>query len=120
MLKKTKEQGIKMAIGSAAIAFNVDFVIDGLHIRHYFDAIISADDVSHSKPDPETYNRCATELGIAPKDCLVFEDAPKGAESAQLANMDCIIINSLHQRQEFVAFNMCGFKEIIIILPILD
>ena len=112
ILKASKEQGIKMAIGSAAITFNVSFVIDGLHIRHYFDAIVTADDVTCSKPDPETYNRCATNLGIAPKDCLVFEDAPKGAESAQLANMDCVIINSLHRAQEFANFNnIIGFKQ---------
>jgi HAD superfamily hydrolase (TIGR01509 family) len=71
-----------MAIGSAAIMFNVDFVIDGLGIRHYFDALVSADNVKKSKPDPETWLTCAKELGIAPSECLVFEDAPKGVESA--------------------------------------
>ena len=74
-----------MAIGSAAIQSNIDFVLDGLHIRHYFDAIVSADDVTHSKPDPETYIKCAGKLGMDPDDCLVFEDAPKGAESAKNA-----------------------------------
>src|SRR5215471_3151874 len=48
-LKKSRQRGIKLAIGSAAIQFNVDFVIDGLQIRDYFDAIVSADDVSRSK-----------------------------------------------------------------------
>src|SRR5215467_7564320 len=42
LLKKAKEAGIKMAIGSAAIMYNIDFVIDGLHIRDYFDVLISA------------------------------------------------------------------------------
>jgi beta-phosphoglucomutase len=42
-------QNIKMAIGSAAIMFNIDFVLDGLHIRHYFDSIISADDVEQEQ-----------------------------------------------------------------------
>src|SRR6476660_6241798 len=82
LLKTSKEAGIKMAIGSAAIQSNIDFVLDGLHIRNYFDSIVSADDVVRSKPDPETYIKCADKLDIGAKDCVVFEDAPKGVESA--------------------------------------
>jgi len=104
-LKKSTEAGIKMAIGSAAILSNINFVIDGLHIRHYFNAIVSADDVLHSKPDPETFSKCADELGIGAKDCLVFEDAPKGVESALNAGMDCIVITTLHQPEEFDKYN---------------
>ena len=104
-LKDTKSKAIPMAIGSAAITFNIDFVLDGLHIRHYFDVIVSADDVKHSKPDPETYLKCANGLGIDAKDCLVFEDAPKGAESAMNAGMDCVIITTLHTPEEFESYN---------------
>ena len=100
-LRQTHDAGIKMAIGSAAIMFNIDFVLDGLQIRKYFDAIVSADDVNHSKPDPETYIKCAKKLKIDDKDCLVFEDAPKGVEAAQNAGMDCVVVNSLHQEEEF-------------------
>jgi beta-phosphoglucomutase len=45
-LQKAKEAGIRMAIGSAAIPFNIDFVLDNLGIRHYFGAIVSASDGS--------------------------------------------------------------------------
>ncbi|MDP4260966.1 MAG: HAD family phosphatase [Bacteroidota bacterium] len=110
LLKRSKETGIQMAIGSAAILFNIDFVLDGLQIRHYFDAIVSADDVRFSKPDPETYIQCAEKLGIAPADCLVFEDAPKGAESAVNAGMDCMVITTLHDVKEFNNYrNITGF-----------
>jgi beta-phosphoglucomutase len=105
VLKKSMNAGIKMAIGSAAILSNINFVIDGLHIRQYFDAIVSADDVKRSKPDPETFSKCADELGIKAKDCLVFEDAPKGVESAMNAGMDCIVITTLHQPEEFDRYN---------------
>ncbi len=105
LLKRSKSSGIKMAIGSAAIQSNIDFVVDGLNIRHYFDAIVSADDVLYSKPDPETYIKCAGKLGIEPNDCLVFEDAPKGAESAKNADMDCVIITTLYKPGEFDNLN---------------
>jgi HAD superfamily hydrolase (TIGR01509 family) len=103
-LKDAHQAGIKLAIGSAAIMFNVDFVLDGLEIRKYFDAIVSADDVVKSKPDPETWLKCAEKLGLGPSDCLVFEDSPMGAESALNAGMKSIIITSLHNKKEFSAY----------------
>jgi beta-phosphoglucomutase len=104
-LKKTYEEGIKLAIGSAAIMYNIDFVLDGLQIRKYFEAIVSADDVVHSKPDPETYLKCAEKLNIDAKDCLVFEDAPKGVETAYNAGMDCLVITTMHTEDEFKSFS---------------
>jgi HAD superfamily hydrolase (TIGR01509 family) len=104
-LKKSKKAGTGMAIGSAAIQSNIDFVLDGLGIRKYFDAIVSADDVMLSKPDPETYIACADKLGMAARDCLVFEDAPQGAESARNAGMDCVIITTSYKREKFRNYN---------------
>lgn len=109
-LHDSNKAGIKIAIGTAAIRGNVDFVIDGVNVRHYFDAIISADDVHTSKPHPETYLKCAQALGVAPEDCLVFEDTPKGAECALNAGMNCIIVTTLHQPEEFSTYkNVIGF-----------
>jgi HAD superfamily hydrolase (TIGR01509 family) len=102
--------GVKMAIGSAAIRYNIDFVLDGLDIRKYIDAIVSADDVVKSKPDPETFLKCADALKIDYKDCLVFEDAPKGVEAAFNAVMDCLVITTMHTQPEFSAYtNTIGF-----------
>ena len=104
-LKKAHAAGIPMAIGSAAIMFNIDFVLDGLSIREYFDVLISADEVKHSKPDPETYLLCASELGIDPADCIVFEDAPKGVESALNAGMKSVVITTMHRPDEFSQYD---------------
>lgn len=104
-LQNAHAAGIKMAIGSAAIMFNIDFVLDGLDIRHFFDAIVSADDVQHSKPNPETFLECARRVNTLPGKCLVFEDAPKGVEAALNAGMDCVVITSLHSPEEFVQYN---------------
>lgn len=110
LLVKSHNNGVKMAIGSAAIQYNIDFVIDGLAIRQYFDAIVSADDVAHSKPDPETYNKCAKGLAVNAENCLVFEDAPKGVETAQNAGMDCVVITTLHRKEEFEGYtNIVAF-----------
>jgi HAD superfamily hydrolase (TIGR01509 family) len=109
-LKSAQAAGIKLGIGSAAIMFNIDFVLDGLGIRKYFDAVVSADDVSKSKPNPETWLKCAKKLRLKSSDCLVFEDSPKGAESALNAGMKAIVITNLHNRDEFSSFpNLIGF-----------
>jgi len=103
-LERAKENGIKMGIGSAAILFNIDFVLDNLGIRHYFDAIVSADDVQQSKPDPETFLKVAAALGVDPKYCTVFEDAPKGVEAAAIAGMHSVVLTTMHQPIEFDAY----------------
>ena len=100
-LAKAYKLGIPMAIGSAAIPFNIDFVLDNLNIRHYFKAIVSADDVVLSKPHPETYLKVADLLNVNPKSCLVFEDVPKGAEAALNAGMRSVILTTTHHADEF-------------------
>ncbi len=100
-LDKALENRIPMAIGSAAIPFNIDFVLDHLDMRKYFNAIVSADDVGVSKPDPETFLRAADLLNVKPSACLVFEDAPKGVDAARRAGMNCVVLTTMHNRNEF-------------------
>ncbi|MBS1596953.1 MAG: HAD family phosphatase [Bacteroidetes bacterium] len=104
-LERAYQHQILMGIGSAAITFNIDFVLDNLDLRHYFKAIVSADDVQRSKPDPETYLEAAAILKVEPASCIVFEDAPKGVEAAANANMKCIVITTMHTKDEFADFN---------------
>ena len=92
---------IPMAIGSAAIMSNVDFVLDGLNIRKYFSSIISADQVEYSKPHPETFLKCARAIKVDPGNCIVFEDAPKGVEASANAGMKCVVLTLLHEKEEF-------------------
>ncbi|MBC8083160.1 MAG: HAD family phosphatase [Hymenobacter sp.] len=100
-LAKAHQRAIPLAIGSAAIPFNIDFVLDTLGIRHYFHTIVSADDVVRSKPHPETFLQAAARLRIAPPDCLFFEDVPKGAEAAQNAGMNAVVLTTTHTAPEF-------------------
>ena len=109
-LKKAQDQNIGMAVGSAAIMFNINFVLDGLDIRQYIDAIVSADDVEKSKPDPETFIKCADLLGVDYEDCIVFEDAPKGVEAAENAGMQTIVLTTMDIEEDFVLYNnIIGF-----------
>ena len=109
-LQKVNEEHIPMAIGSAAIPFNIDFVLDNLHIRHYFKAIVSAADVRESKPHPQTFLDAARLLNIPPAGCIVFEDAPKGVEAAHNAGMKAVVLTTMHEQAEFENYpNIIGF-----------
>lgn len=109
-LARAYEKGIKMAVASAAIPFNIDFVLDGLNIRKYISAVVSADDVQFSKPHPETFLMAADKLGVKPEDCLVFEDNPKGVEAAQKGGMKAMVITTMHEEHEFEGLdNIVGF-----------
>lgn len=100
-LQIADQKNIPMAIGSAAIMDNIEFVTKNMHLESYFKAIISANDVQKSKPHPETFLKCAKALAIEPSECLVFEDTPKGVECALNAGMDCIVILGEHEADEF-------------------
>lgn len=102
--EKAAAQGVPMAIGSAAITLNIDFAVDNLHIRHFFNAIVSADDVTTSKPHPETFLKAAALLQVEPQHCIVFEDAPKGVEAALNAGMKAVVITTMHTAAEFAQY----------------
>lgn len=103
-LNRLKAQKIPLAIGSAAPPGNVDFVLDNLDIRHYFESIKHSDDVVQGKPNPEIYLKLTAELGLSPKDCLVFEDTPTGAEAAWRAGCPLVVVTTTHEENEFSEF----------------
>lgn len=103
-LNQMKLKQVKMAIASAAIPFNINFVLDNLHIRDLFDAIVSADDVSASKPHPETFLKAAHLLGVDPAHCIVLEDAPKGVKAAENALMKTVVLTTMHEKEAFAQY----------------
>ena len=58
--------------------------------------LVTAEDVTHGKPDPEPYLRGAQLLGAKPEDCLVIEDAPAGIQSAQAGGMKVVGLTSTY------------------------
>ncbi len=101
LLAAAKKAKIPMGIGTAAPKANLDFVLDHLGIRHFFEVVLHADDVKNGKPAPDVFFLAAEKLGVAPADCLVFEDSPTGAKTALNAGMDCIILTTTHRAEEF-------------------
>jgi len=83
---------LPMAIGTASSSENAQRVIRALGLEDVIPIVVSADDVVHPKPHPETFLICARMLNLKPEDCLVFEDGPMGIQAAQAAGMRVLIL----------------------------
>jgi beta-phosphoglucomutase-like phosphatase (HAD superfamily) len=84
---------IPLAIGSGGQRVAVEKTLETLGIKQLFTSIVSADDVSKHKPYPDTFIKCAQEIGIQPNKCIVFEDGPPGIVAAIKANMGVVDVN---------------------------
>lgn len=101
-LAKCESEGLRSAVGSSGYKANVDFVLDKCNIRRYFEATVAGDEVTRCKPDPEIYLTAAAKLGLAPCECVVFEDAEAGIEAAKRAGMKVVALATTFDR-EFLA-----------------
>jgi len=91
-LQYCKENGIRTGIGTSNGSEIVDAVLTSLQVKDYFDAVVTACEVAHGKPEPDIYLEVASRLGIKPEDCLVFEDIPAGIMAGKAAGMPVIAV----------------------------
>ena len=88
--------GWRQGIASSAPHANLEAIVEILGLGAYFDAVVSGDDVTHGKPDPEIFLLAASRLRVEPKRCVVIEDAPVGVEGARRAGMRSIGVLFAH------------------------
>lgn len=84
-IEKLKSANYPIALGSASK--NAPGILNKVGLYDLFDVIIDGNSVSMAKPDPEVFLQAASKLGVAPKDCVVFEDAHSGITAANTATM---------------------------------
>jgi beta-phosphoglucomutase family hydrolase len=99
LIRSLKTHGFKMAIASSTPMENIRLITDGLGIDNCFQAIVSSQDVTEGKPSPQGFLLAAQRLALAPKNCLVIEDAVAGVTAAKRAGMPCLAITNTHPRQ---------------------
>ncbi len=78
---------LPMSVGTGASRRSATLQLDELGLTPYFDFIITADDVTRHKPDPDTFLECARLMEVKPSACQVFEDGILGMEAARQAGM---------------------------------
>ncbi len=78
---------LPMSVGTGASRRSALLQLDELGLTPYFDFVITADDVTRHKPDPDTFLECARLMKVKPSACQVFEDGILGMEAARSAGM---------------------------------
>jgi len=93
-LSHLKKAGYKIALASNSIRQTVELMMQKAHLSHYFDVMLSNQDVKNGKPDPEVYLVAASKLGLKPSECLVVEDNQHGITSAKAAGANVMIVDA--------------------------
>jgi HAD superfamily hydrolase (TIGR01509 family) len=98
---------VRLAIATSGQKAKQFPVIIGTGLQlDWFDAVITGDDVTRKKPDPQIYLLTAERLGVPPERCLVFEDAPAGVQAAKAAGMACVAVTSTVTAEELQAADL--------------
>ncbi|MBO9598398.1 MAG: beta-phosphoglucomutase [Cohnella sp.] len=105
-----RSKGVRIALGSASK--NAAFILERVGLSGMFDAVIDGTKVSKAKPDPEVFLVACESLGLATRDCAVFEDAAAGVQAAKAAGIYVVGIGTadvLGEADEVVA----GLHELV-------
>ena len=90
-IRGLREKGVKTAVVTSSNRPKMDAVYRSHpEFKGLFDAILTSEDFSASKPDPDCYLKAAERFGLPPKDCVVFEDSFNGLKSGRAAGMTVI------------------------------
>lgn len=100
LLEEIKKKKLKIAVASNRLLEHVYLVLDELHIRTFFDAVIGPRSDLRHKPFPDIYIETAKELGLIPSECIAIEDSDIGIISAKAAGMKTIALTTPHISRE--------------------
>lgn len=89
-------QPIQLALATSSRREKMQRMMTMTHLLPYFKAIVTGEEVTKGKPAPDIFLLAAEKLGVAPGDCIVFEDAFHGVKAAKNAGMTCVAISTTH------------------------
>lgn len=97
-----KQRGLQLALVTASGSQAVHCILAAYGLTDCFDVIVSGDDISRSKPDPEGYQRALQRLELEPGRAIAIEDSRAGIQAAVAAELTCLAIRSPYsQEHEF-------------------
>jgi len=105
LLDDLKRHGFHSAIGSSAPPENLNIFWDRLSLGRYFDARVTKEEITESKPSPQTFLKAAEKLGLAPACCAVVEDAVPGVQAAHAAGMPVVAVTTTRRREDLAQAN---------------
>lgn len=109
-LHTLRELGFRLAIGSSSK--NTPIILQRLGLEGFFDAVSDGNNITHSKPDPEVFQKAAQMLNLPAQSCLVVEDALSGVEAGHRAGMQVACVGDAAAARAG-EFNMRTLGELI-------
>lgn len=101
MLEALHNKGLVLAVCSAADLRKVRYNLQAIGVdENIFSALVTGSDVTRKKPFPDIYLEGARRIGMAPKDCLVIEDALSGIQAAHAAGMNAVGVPTTFSKEE--------------------
>lgn len=94
-----KEKGVRMGLVTSSDDSKVERAFKLHHLDNLFDTIVTADRITQGKPDPMCYLLAASDLGVLPADCLVFEDSFAGIQAGTAAGMRVIGLSTTNPEE---------------------
>ncbi len=88
---------IPMAVGTGGARRLAVKTLEIIGLAEFFEVMVTSEDVSHFKPHPETFLKCAAMLGVKPEDCEVFEDGILGIQAAKTAGMMVVDVTQYYE-----------------------
>ncbi len=114
-LARLQQQNIAIGIVTGAQKPEVELILERLKLRDYFQAIVSAEDITQSKPEPESYLVAMQHLNLQPSECLAIEDNYTGIAAAKSAGLLVAAISHsypLHMLQRRASYTVDYFQDI--------
>ena len=94
-LSRLRSDGFRLAVCSNSIRTSIEVMMDRSKLAKYLEFIISAQDVSIGKPNPEIYNLAISKLMLKPEECLILEDNEHGIQAAVASGAHLMRISSV-------------------------
>lgn len=95
-LSKFHQKGYKIAVCSNSIRHTIETMMSFADLSEYIDLIVSNEDVTKAKPDPEMYETAIRKLGLQPHECIVFEDNPNGIAAGRASGAYVLPISTIY------------------------
>lgn len=105
-LKEVEKAGIPRIIASSTPLENLELYMATTPLGKYFEHYISAEKLAHGKPFPDIFLAAAKMLGLNPRDCVVFEDAPAGIQAGKSAGCFVVALETTHSKEMLFDYDM--------------
>lgn len=118
-LNGLKDKNIPCGIATSNSRILTEAILKSHQVENYFSVMVTGDEITNGKPDPEVYLEAAKKMGVAPEHCIVFEDIPFGIIAGKRAGMtvcaveDAYSMKDMEEKIRLADFYIKSYEELL-------